>query len=182
LDDEQMNCDESISDLNERKNLTLVFGESKTKIEAINRDMDKAPDYDILLLTSDDMVPKVFGYDEIIRESMRSEFPDTDGTIWFSDGYNERINTLPILGRKYYERFGYIYHPDYLSEWADDEFTTVAHILNKMVYYPLTIIRHEHPYNGHGERDKVHEDNIRNSPIDERLYHRRKSINFGITQ
>ena len=120
-----------LDELSNMKNVTVVFGDSKTKIEACNADI-KDVDFDIVLLASDDMVPQVRGYDTIIKEAMEDYFPNTDGVLWFNDGYQSRaMNTLCILGKKYYDRFGYIYHPDYISLWCDNEFTVVANMLGR---------------------------------------------------
>jgi len=127
----------------------VIIGVSGSKIKAVNRDMDKAPPYDIILLASDDMIPQVIGYDDIIRENMKKYYPDTDGVLWFNDGLQgNRLNTLCILGKKYYERFGYIYHPAYKSLYCDNEFMIVANKLGKQTYFDQIIIRHEHPITG----------------------------------
>jgi hypothetical protein len=145
-DDPTMNNDSVRSRLLKNyKNLTFYYGNSKSKIEAINNDMNHAPPYDIIILASDDMVPEVKGYDEIIRQQMAKHFPDTDGVLWFYDGYRRDFNTLSILGRKYYERFNYIYHPSYKSFWCDNEFTDVAESLGKQKFIDQIIIRHVHP-------------------------------------
>ena len=66
---------------------------------------------------------------------MTELYPNTDGVLWFNDGnQGNRLNTLCILGKKYYERFNYIYHPDYTSLWADNEFMDVANLLNKQIF------------------------------------------------
>ena len=86
----------------------IIVEISGSKIKAVNRDMDKAPEYDIILLASDDMIPQIIGYDEIIRQNMKNLYPDTDGVLWFNDGLQgSRLNTLCILGKKYYQRFGF---------------------------------------------------------------------------
>jgi hypothetical protein len=127
------------------KNMVVVFGNSNSKIEAVNNDMNLAPEYDIILLASDDMVPEEKSYDEVIRNKMKELYPDTDGVLWFFDGYRKDFNTLCILGKKYYERFGYIYHPSYKSFWCDNEFTDVANTLKKQTFIDKVIIRHIHP-------------------------------------
>lgn len=138
-------------------NCTYVIGQSKGKIHACNRDMKFAPAYDILLLASDDMIPIVKGYDRIIREKMTELYPNTDGVLWFNDGYRgNKLNTLCILGRTYYERFGYIYHPDYVSFYSDNEFMEVAASLGKQTYFSDVIIRHEHPFNTKGLIDELY--------------------------
>lgn len=125
--------------------IQVYIGKSQNKIHAINRDMEKAPPYDILLLASDDMVPECQAYDETIRNTMAIHFPDTDGVLWFNDGIQgPSLNTLCIIGKKYYDRFGYIYYPGYKSFYCDNEFTAKARQLKKQIYFDLILIRHLH--------------------------------------
>ena len=179
-DDESMNNYNVLEKLKTYKNLKYDLGISKNKIDAVNRDITIG-DWDIILLGSDDMIPKVKGYDDIIRNKMTELYPDTDGVLWFNDGnQGNRLNTLCILGKKYYERFNYIYHPDYTSLWADNEFMDVANLLNKQTYFNDIIIRHEHPDAGFGKRDFVHIDNVKFDTIDKNVYIKRKENNFGL--
>ncbi len=178
--DESMNNYNVLEKLKTYKNLNYDLGISKNKIDAVNRDLIVG-DWDIILLGSDDMIPKVKGYDDIIRNKMTELYPDTDGVLWFNDGnQGNRLNTLCILGKKYYKRFNYIYHPDYTSLWADNEFMDVANLLNKQTYFNDIIIRHEHPDVGFGQRDFVHFDNIKFDYIDKSIYIKRKEKNFGL--
>ena len=66
--------------------LEYYYGESKNKIEAINRDMI-APTFNILVLVSDDMIPQVQGYDDIIVRNFKEKCLDYDGMLSFNDGY-----------------------------------------------------------------------------------------------
>jgi hypothetical protein len=134
----------------------IYYGNSKSKIEACNADMEKV-DYpwDIVVLVSDDMIPLVKGYDDVIRNHMFSRFPDTNGLLWFNDGcQGEKLNTLCVYGRKFYDRLGYIYHPDYKSFYCDTELTDLCRTEYKDIclYVPYCIIRHEHPGTGFAER------------------------------
>lgn len=161
-------------------NINTIVGKSGSKIIAVNRDMQHSGNYDILLLASDDMLPEVEGYDEIIRDKMKEHYPDTDGVLWFNDGFQQnKLNTLCILGRKYYQRFGYIYHPAYLSLFCDNEFTDVANFLKKQTYFNQIIIRHDHPIIYGREFDALYTHNEQFSIHDMRMYYIRKSINFG---
>ena len=180
-DDTDMNCEFVKEVLDQYKNVVYSYGNSKTKIDAVNADINMITDWDILLLASDDMIPKVKNYDEIIVSKMRHWFPDTDGVLWFNDGHQgDKLNTLSILGRKYYERFNYIYNPEYKSTWCDNEFMDVANILGKQIYFPEIIIKHEHPDVGFGERDNVHIGNMINEKHDMETYHKNKLKNFGL--
>lgn len=178
--DPHMNTDKVIAKLTTYVNLSFHLGDSKNKIDAVNRDMNFAPDYDIILLASDDMIPQVHGYDEIIRKNMQEYYPDTDGILFFNDGYRGKdLNTLCILGKKYYQRFNYIYNPEYLSLFADNEFMDLGWMLNKQTYFDDVIIRHEHPEHGfHMQKDRIHELNEINFVTDLAVYRKRKANNF----
>jgi len=180
-DDLEMNNDFVNEILNTYDNLIYFYGDSKTKIEAVNKDLDKIKDWDIVLLASDDMIPVAKGYDDIIINEMKTNFPDTDGVLWFNDGYQgNKLNTLSILGKKYFERFGYIYYPEYKSVWCDNEFMSVANILGKQKYFDNIIIKHEHPDWGFGNRDQIHNINFKNESSDKLVFNKRKSTNFDL--
>jgi len=143
-DDVSMNNDNMRTFMSQFPNLTWRYDTNKSKIEACNRGVSEL-NFDIVILVSDDMVPQKKGYDDTIVNNMLSEFPDTDGALWFFDGFNEDINTLSILGRNYYNRFGYIYHPSYITQWCDQEHTDVAKSIGKLKRYDEVIVRHIHP-------------------------------------
>ena len=143
-DDDVMNNDTVRSYLSEKQNLRYNYSDNKSKIQAINADIPDT-EWDILVLISDDMIPEVRGYDNIIRDNMKQHYPDTDGVLWFFDGWRRDLNTLCILGRKYYDRFGYIYNPEYKSFWSDAEFTDVGNMLGRQTFIDNIIIRHLHP-------------------------------------
>jgi hypothetical protein len=180
-DDESMNPSNVEGIFNTFKNVKVIYGTSNSKIHAVNRDIELVNDWDIVLLASDDMTPKVKGYDNIIRNKMKEFYSDTDGILWFNDGFQgEKLNTLCVLGKKYYERFNYIYHPDYKSCWSDNEFMEVGKILKKQTYIDSVIIKHEHPDWGYGNRDQIHTNNINDYQYDLEVYNRRKEINFEL--
>jgi hypothetical protein len=180
-DDVDMNNPDSLEILSSFKNCNVVIGKSNSKIDAVNRDIDKVSDWDILLLASDDMIPQVRDYDQIIINKMVEKYSDTDGVLWFNDGYQgNKLNTLCILGKKYYNRFGYIYFPEYKSTWCDNEFMSVANILGKQTYFDEVIIKHEHPDWGFGNQDEIHVKNHKDLNYDMNLYNKRKQINFEL--
>ena len=178
-DDETMNNDDMLLTLSSYKNLSVFKGISKSKIDAVNRDIEFVKDWDILLLASDDMIPQIMGYDQIIRDNMTLNYPDLDGILWFNDGYQgSRLNTLSILGKKYYDRFNYIYHKDYKSLWCDNEFMSVGRILNKQTYIDQVIIKHDHPVFVNGKIDIIHKKNLEDFDSDHKTFLLRKSNNF----
>jgi hypothetical protein len=179
-DDDDMKQEHVKEIISHYKNVKICFGNNKTKIDAVNADMENI-DFDIILLASDDMIPQVRGYDTIIKTKMKNLYPDTDGVLWFNDGnQGDKLNTLCILGKKYYDRFGYIYNPEYISMWCDNEFMDVGNILGKQTYFNEVIIKHEHPDWGFGNRDEIHSLNSKYDNYDRSVYNKRKSINFEI--
>lgn len=166
--------------ISKHPNLIVYVGKSNNKVHAINRDMDKAPVFDILLLASDDMVPIVWGYDLTIQNAMKKYYPDTDGVLWFNDGLQGNgLNTLPIMGRKYYQRFGYIYNPIYKTAWCDNEFTEISKILGRQTYFPEVIIEHRHFINGKAPIDSTYIKNDNGADEDTEIYKSRRKMNYG---
>ena len=158
--------------------VAVKYGDHADKIVAINADMD-GRDFDILFLISDDMIPIVKGFDNIIAEAMTKHFPAMDGALHFDDDCcgKDKCITLSIMGKKLYDYFGYIYHPDYKSFFCDNEFTDEVYRLNKAVYIPQVIVKHD--WQGWGkDRDEVYQRNTRLGRGDEATYNRRKKLNF----
>jgi hypothetical protein len=126
--------------------LKYFYGDSKTKIEAVNADMDKASDdWDMVFNGQDDMIPLVHGYDDLMLSKLVEHFPDTDGVLWLDDHYMgfDKNCTIVAAGRKYYDRFGYIYQPAYKSVFADNEYTEVIQENGKFVYVKDDIVKHD---------------------------------------
>jgi len=164
-------------------NIQVFVGTPNGKIHAINRDIPDPTTFDIILLISDDMIPMVKGYDDIIVNKMATLYPDTDGVLFFNDGYaGPRLNTLVICGSAYYQRFGYIYYPEYKSLWCDNEFMNVANKLGKQTYIHDVIIKHEHPgWNKQVVMDNLYRINESFNTIDKQLYLSRNPTLYDIS-
>jgi hypothetical protein len=187
IDDISMNNPSTINKLTDyiKKNpnkIIVKFGYSKNKIDAINRDVNEVKekfDFDILVNFSDDMEFIQHSFDDIIRDKFFCHYSDTDGNIYFNDGFvGDRISTMSIIGRKYYDRFNYIYHPSYHSLWCDNEYTKVAQINQKIIYFPERIFNHNHPSNVGGFMDEQLIKTESYSDIDRQNYEKRLNNNF----
>ena len=134
----------------------IFYGSNKSKIEACNANMQEITwEWDIVVLVSDDMIPRIEGWDDIIRSHMKVYFPDTMGILWFNDGFQgDKLNTLCIYGRKMYEYLGHIYQPEYKSLFCDTELTDRCRddLAPYCKYISYCIIRHEHPGTGFKEK------------------------------
>ncbi len=174
--------------VNEYKNIKIVYGKSESKIHAINRDLDKVADFwpeiadwDIIMVLSDDMRMTAYSWDEIVRVEMQRNFPHGDGYLHFQEKDTKRLlNVMEIMDRDYYERFGFIYHPSYLSLWADNEKTELAKMLGRYKYIENEIFVHENPVYGYQPRDDMFDAQQNLWGVDEANYNARKAINFEI--
>jgi len=163
VDDITMNNPDTIKKLTEYvqkypQRIIIKYGYSKSKIDAINRDVNEVKekfDFDILVNFSDDMEFIKHSFDEVIRDKFYVHYQNLDGNIYFNDGFTgDRISTMSIIGRKYYDRFNYIYHPSYFSLWCDNEYTELAKMNQKLMYFNENIYRHNHPANVGGFMDE----------------------------
>ena len=142
----------------------IFYGHNKTKIEACNANMNDIDyNWDIVVLVSDDMIPQIRGYDDVIRNEFLAAFPDTNGILWPNDGaQGDKLNTLCIFGRAFYMRQGFLYAPEYKSLFCDTELTDKCRNEYKSIcrYLPYCIIRHEHPGTGFSQNmDKLYQKN-----------------------
>lgn len=160
----------------------LYRGASKTKIEAVNASINELAGWDILIIISDDMFCRRKGWDELVVQKMTYHFPDTDGALWFHDGSKQReICTLSCMGWKMYQRFGYVYNPEYKSFFCDNEFTEIARSLNKLPFFDDCLASHEHPcWQGGMRPDELYQRNNKYWPEDQRTYARRKAAGFQV--
>ena len=150
-DDATMNNDDIRQFLKNLKiDYKVYYGKSKNKIEAINADMNHKR-FDILILIADDMIH--------FNTSMWADILD----IWC------------IMGKKYYDRFKYIYNPEYKTINCDNEYTEVATMLNRRIFSEIMPFQHHHQTGDDTEARNWYFNNE-----DGVTYHRRKEKNFYI--
>lgn len=160
----------------------INYDQNTNKISAINDHIDER-DFDIVVCASDDMVPKAWGWDNEIAIAMNEHFPDLDGCVHFNDGNTDgQLITFSILGKKLYDSFGYIYHPDYKSLYCDDEFTQEVKRLGKEKYINKVIISHEHwsieGSENHNQNDLAVQKTLYYSGRDQQVFAKRKELKF----
>lgn len=182
-DDSKMNNSEMIQwlkDFGRTAQIQYFYGNSKTKIEAVNANLENI-DGDVLLVASDDMIPIQKNYDEIIFQCFKQEFPCFDGAIKFWDGFRNKedyLMTLTVIGFSLYKKLGHIYNPIYKSVYADDELTRICMKLGKLKRCDMCIIQHQwvpFPW------DELHarNENKEMYKIDGETFKRRLSSNFA---
>jgi hypothetical protein len=165
--------------------INYSYGESKGKINAINRDIPTT-DWDILVATADDMEPIMECWDDVIVSDMFREFPDLYGSINYNndprleskgkEGFKTLI-TLPVIGRKLYDYFGYVYNPEYRSEWCDNEQTIVYETMGALRHINSRPIVHKWDEN---QDDLMRKNMYEGFTYDRSVFEKRKAVNFGL--
>lgn len=160
----------------------VLKGTSRNKVHAINRNVGDG--WDILVNTSDDIMFTEKGFDDIIRKSMGLDcflhFPEE-----YADGQAQKkerdtISVVSIMDKAYYDRFCYVYHPDYKSLWCDNEATQVARMLGRYKHVDKKIFEHLHPAAGKGQMDHQYRKTESYYQEDKRTFERRRAMNFGL--
>lgn len=122
-----------------RRGLGLLVGANRSIVDAVNAAARRC-DGELLVVASDDFgCPK--DWDEALVAALGD---DLDRAVLVADGVEDRILTLPVLGRRFYESLGHVYHPDYVSMYADDELTEVARRRGRLVDARHLVFPHRH--------------------------------------
>ena len=178
------NSDPSLHDYNwmfrHNYDVRIEYNNNFSAIDAINV---VAPQIvgNIIIVVSDDF--ECFeGWDEYLLTHLEG---DEDYLVKTSDGYlnNDWLITLPIMDRKYYNRFGYVYHPEYKHMWSDTEMTTVGNMLGKIVDLQNSnaVFKHKHYTINGMEKDAVNEKNDATWNQGKALFLERFDRNFDLS-
>jgi hypothetical protein len=156
--------------------VTMDIGYSKSKVDAFNR---VPADWDILVAFSDDMAMCVKGWDRLIMDYMPE---DLDWFIHFVERDSaERVSVMSVIGRAYYQRDHYVYHPSYKSLFCDNEATEVARLRERYLFIPTPICIHMNPAYGHLPRDAMFDEQQEIGYSEDKLnYEKREANNFDL--
>jgi len=163
-------------------NTKVIYGQSNSKIHAVNRDFDLIKyEWDIVIVMSDDMEIGFYGFDDIIRAEFANSGLDTLLHIPDQDA-KSALATMYIAGRIFYNRLGYVYNSEYESLFCDNEVMEVAKKMGCYRYADINgVIIHHNPAYGHLPKDEMF---VKQQEIgwtkDQETYNRRKAINFGL--
>lgn len=144
-------------------------------IEAINDCAAALPWEHILIVVSDDFDCPI-NWDVLLLDALEGK---EDFVVKTEDGGQPWIMTLPIMDRKYYDRFGYVYHPEYSHMFADTEMTHVGSMLGKTINMPIKF-EHRHYTTGAMQKDAINEKNDATWNQGEALYLERLKRNFDL--
>lgn len=151
----------------------VIINKNKSAVDAINYASSIAKG-DILIVVSDD-TDCFSGWDAILKEVEGK----TDFILKTQDGIQPWIITMPIMDRVYYNRFGYIYHPDYLHMFCDTELTCVADITGRKIKSNL-LFPHKHYSVTKEPPDEVNKKSDATWAQGEKLFLERYKRNFDL--
>lgn len=131
------------------KESSLIPNITNTSVAAINNAAKQCTG-DIIIVISDDFEP-IPNWDlEILKVVEGKE----DWILKTQDGTQPWIITLPIMDRKYYQRFGYVYYPEYEHMFCDSQLTHVADLLGRKLTSSL-LFKHNHYSVGGIQKDQT---------------------------
>ena len=132
---------------------------------------------EILILMSDDMFPP-WQWDV----ALSADFTEKSAIVLqVHDGIRNDIVTLPIMNRLAYMKLGYIYHPSYLSMFADNDLAETAKA-HGMYRRSDVKFQHKHYTAGLSANDATykHENSQVKYTHGQQLFERRKREGFPI--
>jgi glycosyltransferase involved in cell wall biosynthesis len=113
---------------NEYLNHQILISKNRSAVDAINNAV-KVATGDILVVVSDDTAC-LPAWDYLLLKEVEGK---NDWILKTQDGIQPWIITAPIMDRAYYNRFGYIYHPDFEHMFCDTYMTAVADITGRKI-------------------------------------------------
>ncbi len=177
VDDPTMNNPAMLGWLDEQPRTTVRIGNSKSKVQACNDGLNEMPWEGIVMLASDDMAVQYDDYAKRITHLFNEIFPDGDGVLHLNDGrVGPVLNTLAIMDRKWFNRFGYVYCPAYVSLYCDQELQDVSESLGRARYVDNVIVKH--CWIGENQPDDLLRRNESYYQRDGRVYEARKLEGF----
>lgn len=129
---------------------SVIVNNNRSAVDAINQ-AAKVSKGDILIVVSDD-TDCIKGWDKVISDAVGTH---TDFVLKVNDGIQDWIVTMPIMDRIYYNRFAYVYYPEYQHMFCDTHLTHVADALKRLIFRNDIMIPHLHYSVRKAERDEV---------------------------
>ena len=173
LDDESMFNQTVIDKVNGYDKVRILFGTSKNKIDAINKNLGLLGEWDILFNVSDDQLFLMEEFDLEVIKDMQQNFTDTDFFLHYPDSHaKDKLPTMSIIGKKYFDRTGVVYNPLFKNVWCDNFAMDEAIFLGKYKFIDKKIFDHYHPVWGMAEWDEQYRrsENIASYAEDNAVY------------
>lgn len=154
--------------------ITVLKNTNSSAVEAINFAATRTTG-DLFIVVSDDTdCPD--HWDTLLLNTLEGK---TDFCAKTNDGLQPTLITMPVMDRVYYERYGYIYHPEYKHMHCDEELTCVALMTGKYIRLELDF-PHNHYSTGKTVMDSLNARNNATWAHGQATLNRHAKDNFGI--
>lgn len=97
----------------------------------------------VIICIADDFSPPAH-WDTLLKQLNPPGWMDGEFIVHTEDGYVHDIAVLSILTRKRYNKFGYVFYPQYESMFTDTEFTEVAYRDGVVIQAKQLLFEHMH--------------------------------------
>jgi hypothetical protein len=135
--------------------LNGVVSANRSCFDAINN-AARLVNRDIFVVVSDD-TDCFSGWDTALLKELEGK---SDYLLKTDDGIQDYIVTMTVMDRKYYERDGFIYHPDFRHQFADTYLTCLADIRGRLLHSQLKFPHLHYSHSGGRETaDALHHRN-----------------------
>lgn len=128
----------------------VIVNSNRSAVDAINN-AAKVSTGDILIVVSDD-TGCIRNWDGVIKKAIAGR---EDFILKVFDGIQKWIITMPIMDRAYYNRCGYVYHPDFKHMFCDTFLTHQADALKKVIWRNDITIPHNHYSVSRSGKDEI---------------------------
>jgi hypothetical protein len=152
----------------------VISNPNRSAVDAINNAAQESKGNILIVVSDDSDCPDSWG--KIIFKATEGK---TDFVLKVFDGVQPWINTMPVMDRIYYNRFGYVYFPEYTHMFCDTEFTHVAHILERVIERNDILFPHLHYSVTKEGKDSIAARNDNTWNEGKQLYLKRFKENFG---
>lgn len=116
-----------------------IINPNRSAVDAVNRAAEVATGRIMVVVSDDTDCPHGWG-----KTILKATQGKKDFVLKVYDGTQVWIVTQPIIDRFYYERFGYLYDPDFKHMFVDTMFTHVADALKKIIWRNDILFPHKH--------------------------------------
>ena len=162
--------------------IIITVNDNKGYVDACNNAAKLITDEALIFVLSDDFYTP-HDWDLLLRDSIL-KIPTEEYLLNVSDKYSNRNDcaVITIISTKLYNRLGWVYCPEYITGWCDNDILEVAKTLGVLYTDFSIVIEHKHPdWLPNIPRDATYlktadPTKVAHSAV---LFNKRKANNFG---
>lgn len=114
-----------------------------------------------------------------IHEAKEKKGIDSFFTVKVRDGIQPFLQTMPIIDKEWYDKFGYFFYPEYTHQYIDSDLSMTSHRLGRTLYVDL-LFQHLHYSIGAMKKDSTNEKNDATADSGSIIFGKRGGRNFDL--